>query len=378
MLISVIIPTKNRKIQLLKTLRSHRTLLNLPDVEFIVADNSNIETEYVSVKNELAAIYGQNIKYYHCAVEKNIVENFDFGVKKANGEYVICIGDDDFILPRIVDAAKYGSNNNIDCIIYNPDRYYWENCIFAKKSVVKFPGAYIKSKQSDSKWVCPQSELMKAAKNGYLTINDLPRLYHGLVKKTAIQAIINQFGQLIGGSPDISFSTILTLNKCSTFKWNCALSVYGASDGSGGGMTTSKSHKMNLESASFLSNDFRREWDNAIPKYWSEYTVFPASVLYIFKKYGIQSTRYNLASIYVSCCFHEPERFGYLATSFRNLTGVQVFQFILELPLVVIRKTLGAFYREIQSKGFFKKIEFEVVKEIPENKLCVTVLQDEI
>jgi len=272
----------------------------------------------------------------------------------SNSKWIIFIGDDDFFMPQIVEFLEKKNVENYDCIVYNPHKYYWDTCVFLNENVKGSPSALVKAQPWKEEIVDAEYELRKSLINGGLTIEKMPRLYHGLVKKKiAEKLLLTEDQELILGSPDISMATILSCMNLRVLATSESLSIYGASEGSGGGMTTSKTHATLLEKASFLSNSFRSQWDKRIPGYWSEYTVFPASIIYVSQMYNlILPRKINFSAIHLTCLLNEFHYNKFVLSSICSLRPTDLINYIALSPYSLIRKIFGKFFRIIyNNKG---------------------------
>lgn len=367
-LLSIIIPTRNRHGQLQKTLSTFVFLKGQNNIELIICDNSDVQLSQI-IEDGLKEVIG-NFKYIFDSRVKSVIDNFDDGLAHSIGKYVIFIGDDDFILPNITEATEYAVTNKYDCIIYEPDKYYWESCIFAEK-ISYGPKSLLKTQKHKKKDIVPWKELQTSAVNGFLTIESLPRAYHGIVKRDFFIEQKKRFGKyIIGGSPDISMATCLALSNLRTIFWHVPLSIYGASAGSGGGMTTSKTHCLPLANATFLDNAFVENWDSKIPKYWSEYTVFPASVLYIHKIYNMKPKKFSLASLYVAILINESKMSHEVVKTFFRLSGKDKCEVLMSLPKALFRKSIGKILRLLYTKyRIFKVNNSTIINNIEPNEI---------
>jgi glycosyltransferase involved in cell wall biosynthesis len=353
-IVSIIIPTKNRHNQLISTLLAHSKISSLADIQIIISDNSadRIEYSYLDMLHKTFV----NLKYIHDPAQKDIMANFSSGLAHADGEFVMFIGDDDFFLPSIVNAARYAKENNINCIIYEPDRYYWKSCKFVEKKINYGPETLVKSKPSVARKIDVSEQLKRSSQNGFLTIELLPRAYHGLINKRILLNESDANGHLYGGSPDISMAVNLALCNVSTFVWGEPLSIYGASSGSGGGMTTSKTHILKLSDANFLSKDFISNWDSNIPSYWSEYTVFPASALYMHKVKECVPADFNASAVYASILVNETIMWREALLKSKKAYNQQKITFIISFSKSLARKIAGRLWRKLINTVQINKI----------------------
>ena len=203
-IVSVVIPTKNRRVQLLSTLSAQSSMPGLGGIELVIADNSAeplLDEDIVYLKSRFP-----NLKYVHDSGERDILKNFSEGLVVATGEFLMFIGDDDFFLPEIIEASLFAKKENFDCVIYEPDRYYWKSCIFVERGLKYGPGSLIKSGPKNNTAIDVDYQLKKCSRNGFLTIEALPRAYHGLIRRKCLTDILGSDGLLYGGSPDISMA----------------------------------------------------------------------------------------------------------------------------------------------------------------------------
>ena len=346
MLVSIIIPSKNRPLQLFETLKANAALGELSGVEMVIADNSAepMPAEMVEACRRLYPYF----VYQNDPGEKSIIANFNAGLRLAGGQFIMFIGDDDFVLPEVVTAAQFARARALQCIIYPPDKYYWGSCQFAERSMIG-PNCLIRGGAAAvAREIDVRAELLKSAKNGFLTIESLPRAYHGLVERSKMISMGEAGGSAItGGSPDISMAVSLALHDTRTYYWAKPLSIYGASTGSGGGMTTSGTHLLPLHEATFLEKDFVATWHRSIPAYWSEYTVFPASVLYIHVRMGVAPTGFNLAAVYAAILLNERHMTGQLRTTVADLDVATRRMVLKNLPAALARKGAGRLWRKL-------------------------------
>jgi len=365
-LVSVIIPTKNRHLQLMDTLIAHNFWpLDLREkIEVVISDNSLNSLNQEDLL-QIRTLFPKTI-YHHTNEDLTISDNFNQGFNLSSGNWIVFIGDDDFFMPSIIDAIQKHKVENVDAIIYNPHKYYWDSCKFTNSNVYGAPSTIVLSKPWLEEKINPKTEFIKSIKNGGLTIEKMPRAYHGLIRRDVFtKYCMHPDGQFYLGSPDISMATMLTLRSIKVQSVSKSLTVYGASDGSGGGMTTSKSHVQALDKTLFLSKKFRNSWNETIPKYWSEYTVFPASILYITELYNLTiPTKLNYASTYLTCLLNEFEHRKLVYNAFKALNSAEKVSFFIQLPRVLLRKLSGLIYRKIKSTLFKGKLIYLKPEEI--------------
>jgi len=111
-MLSIVIPTKNRQDYCLFALKQILSL-GLQNIEVCIQDNSDTDELRKDVENLKAT----NIVYnYHGGV-LSFVDNFSEAISISSGEYICIIGDDDGILPSIINYVKKADEENLDAII---------------------------------------------------------------------------------------------------------------------------------------------------------------------------------------------------------------------------------------------------------------------
>ena len=99
MLLSVIIPTKNRYDNLYVTI-SELVKINSAELEIVIQDNTDSNEDFLVFLKELN---DSRIKYFHSTDFMNTATNSDLAVLNSTGEYLCYIGDDDCVNNKIVD-----------------------------------------------------------------------------------------------------------------------------------------------------------------------------------------------------------------------------------------------------------------------------------
>ena len=97
MLLSIVIPTKNRQQYCLAAVKQIISL-NLDKTQVVIQDNSDDRSLEKNLKQVIE--YGK-VKYHYREGVISFVDNFSEAVSLCDGEYICMIGDDDGILPNI-------------------------------------------------------------------------------------------------------------------------------------------------------------------------------------------------------------------------------------------------------------------------------------
>jgi glycosyltransferase involved in cell wall biosynthesis len=358
LLLSIIIPTKNRYSTLLPVLDSIiDNLSNEYGYEVIIQDNSDDNKpclDYLSKKK------ASQLKYFYNQVSIPIADNTELAIDNSNGKYLIFIGDDDFICPDILEITKILDERSISCLIYTAGYYWWESVVFKKENYYH---------RSANLWlpdvspileftkIDPVFELDKTLAKGAMAYDMLPRFYHGIVLRSEIEKLKSKIGRYIVGScPDIDFAVSLAINIEEYYHLNYPVSIFGASKNSGGGWTALKKHFGEIEKLPFLRPEIKDSWNPLIPRIWSEKTIYPQTTSEVLKGYNIQK-ELNLLALYAAMLVYtpwlEPKIFGYIIKNC-GYNPLRYIKFIFEL----LKKIAG--FVVVKVKYRFKMLPFKV------------------
>jgi len=122
MLISILLPTYNRAPFLIKNLEMLAGYIrkgNLQDkVEIVVSNNQSIDKTEEKVKLFQNKNTDIQLRYFTQTENIGLEKNALFVLKEAKGEYVMYLGDDDYIeLDYMLESIKYINDKTIHCII---------------------------------------------------------------------------------------------------------------------------------------------------------------------------------------------------------------------------------------------------------------------
>lgn len=347
-LLSIVIPTKNRYETLLPTLDALLDNIVGTRYEIVVQDNSDDPapaTAYLGRRQD------PRIQYTHRAGFISIVENTEEALSRTRGEYVTFIGDDDLIAPQILDFVQDFQQRGVDAVIYPPAYYWWPTVRFVTPTRFHRPGAfwYPPATSTAETRVDTAAELSRVTAQGAVALFDLPRVYHGVVRRGVLEAIKARSGRYVNGaSPDMALAIATALEITSHIKVDTPLSIYGASKNSGGGFTAARTHFGKIADQPHLPQYTKDFWSNRLPPIWSEHTIYPQTAMEVMRFMGRPDTL-DYGAFYASMLVNEP----HLRRHVLPFTG----QFLLREPqravhffAMVVKKTIGRLRRAFRSR----------------------------
>ncbi|CAL2082899.1 glycosyltransferase family 2 protein [Tenacibaculum sp. 190524A05c] len=277
-IISIVIPTRNRQKYALSCVKS---ILSIPDdrLEIVLHDNSLDN----SLEYSIQELRDSRVKYYYNDSEMSTVHNFDYGMDYATGEYICYIGDDDCVTKDIVKISEWALKQNLDALIGT----YLVNYNWPKKD--KSSSFTIYPFNSKIKKVNVKSELTDFLQKGgvYYLKHDLPRVYHGIVRKQCFDKVKDKLGYYFGGlTPDIFASISVSCVAQNVMKIDYPLTVAGSSSESDQTHRTDKARNTKLKDAPHFRGRGEYTWSEIIPDVYSGETIWAESSIKALEEMG--------------------------------------------------------------------------------------------
>jgi glycosyltransferase involved in cell wall biosynthesis len=313
-LVSVIIPTHNRARYAIPTI--HAILAISSEIEIVVSDTSDVDQISFEFKNHPEV---NRIKFLRPSSSFNVVENFNYALNEATGDYLAFIGDDDFISSRIMDVAKWALVHDIDAIKFTfPALFYWNDFVSSTRwkalantiSISSFTG---KVKRHDAK-----QALTYALDNFGGGVYDMPRAYAGMLSRKLAEKICSKYGALFGGvSPDIYSAALISVNAEDCVLIDFPVIVPGASGASTSGQSANGKHVGGLRDNAHIGAFKNLVWDDRIPEFYGVETVWSYSLLKAAEKVPSLLSAVNFPKLYVKCLIFHSQYSSYIKAAVR-------------------------------------------------------------
>lgn len=301
MLLSIIIPTKNRADYCLSALKSMRDITS-EDVEILVVDNSaeDMSSSVVSLGNP-------RIRYVHSPAAASVNENFNQAIAMAKGRYVTLLGDDDGVHPGIVEIARKTEELDIDVLTTTrPAQYYWPDVKFrlfghafsGKLELRPFSGCL--------KSIDPKAALSECLKSGARIVGELPKAYYGIVRKSCLDELKHRTGAICRLSPDMSMSVGLVFTIRNMVRLDFPVFLPGTSGRSTAGLGAAGKHRGRLEDQPHLSGQDVAKWCAFNPRFFSGTTVWAEACLQALRAAGNEDVSdFSFTQVYARCLVFE-------------------------------------------------------------------------
>lgn len=230
MLISLIIPTRERCQYLRETLK---TALRIEDndLEIIVSDNASEDGTRAIVET----YSDKRLMYINTGRRISMRQNFEFALQHSSGEYVIFIGDDDAILPRQFKFLRKMLELNLpDSLSWDKPTYGWPIQGYGKRTgSIKLQRDRVFGKLERLDCIESRKRLMSC---DFRDSGPKPAIYHGCIARDFLKRIAGPDGIVFRSSiPDVYVSYQAVINNAFALHSPHPFSLNGYSPASTGG-----------------------------------------------------------------------------------------------------------------------------------------------
>lgn len=345
-LLSVIIPTKNRQVYCIESIKS--ILIDIDyRCEIVVQDNSTDD----SLKQMIIGLNNINIIYNYNSKPLSFIDNFEEALNLSSGKYFIVLGDDDSTTKDILTIVEWMQREDIESLASSfVVDYIWPN-----DQIEKYKMGYltIPDYKGAVRKVDVDKNLNKLISNGFLAYQafDLPRTYHGIVKRVCMDEVKKIGGRYFGGlTPDIYSTVALACVIKNHSVIDYPFSIAGACPASATVTATVGGHSGELKDAPHFNNRGNYDWEITIPRYYSVETIWAETAIKALKdmKYPNWEKRFNKYKLYVYGIYNN--RTFIFSLSLKetfNLSSINYFHYI---------RLINGFKNAIINKFFRKKI----------------------
>ena len=301
-ILSIVVPTKNRYFYL-KFLVRYFHSISSSEIELVLHDNSDLGANKDFV-NFLDSINDPRVKYYYHEESVSQTENCDYAVSKALGEYVTMLGDDDIFSKYLIKYVEQWSRNEIDAILPTKGIYIWPD-VKPRLYKDKLSGVFRTSNITGViNYIKPLALPDMVMKTGGTQILNLPRVYHGIVRKNILDQVYEESGSYFPGpSPDMANAIALCKYVKKYITIDIPLIVSGQGYLSAGGKGAIGEHFGEIAKIDQLPKDTSSNWTKGVPFYWSGNTIYAESALKSLKKMNMKEfiSKFNYEYLYATC-----------------------------------------------------------------------------
>ena len=306
-LLSILIPTHNRQTYAASTVIA--LAKNLPRSEIVVCDTSDEDL----LSDKISALVATG-RVLHIRPKSDwpmtVVDNFREATQHATGDYLIFIGDDDFVHSSAEAIADWARHQEVDAVRCTfPASYYWPDFssrYFGDGYAAKLAIAPFSSSVRPLDTQAAYREALDLLGAGVLR---MPRAYLGMVSRTLVQRIEAKHDSLFGGvSPDAYSAALIAGEAAKCVEIDFPFIVPGSSGASTSGQSAQGTHKGRLRDNAHIGPFRDLVWDPRVPEFYSVPTVWSYSLLKAAERRG-DDDKANFPRLYAKCLLSHPGHF---------------------------------------------------------------------
>ena len=285
-LLSIIIPTKDRYRTLFFLVEK---LMTWKENEFEIVVQDNTLDNSKALESFKSYFSDNRFKYFHTEQPISGLENAQLAIDNSKGEYVCYLGDDDGIIFQAIAFTKYMKENGIESLNCKHGSYCWPEYRYKNHGKkLSLAGFMIYRKFSGTiEYLNPLKELELLLDAGGLTIGRVPRLYHGIISRNAINKVKEVTGTYFPGpTPDMASAVALSFYIKKHIYVDYPIIIAGASANSMAGRGGQQKSHGKIEEELTLPIGTAENWSKELPRYWAPQTIWPESALQALKKTG--------------------------------------------------------------------------------------------
>ena len=340
-LLSIVVPTKDRY-KYLKYLISLIASFNSDEIELVIQDNSENNTEFLAYLNSLEYDF---IRYDYNKGQIPMSINADKAILNSTGEFVCFLGDDDGLTKYVINCARWMKETGVDAVKSSTISYYWPDI---SQGTQNKPVSVLRYNSFSGKivYLSAYKELIKVLKGGILDRGRMPLVYHSIVRRDVLDKVYDKVGSYFpGNSPDISNAVALSLVVGQYAFIDFPLAFSGWSVYHGGGVhATGKKGQPEINEIPWFRPNPESNWDEKVPRIAAGALIWADSAISALKnmKEGELYKVINFSKMYASFVLHYPEYRDRVES-----VCTDIISFKIALMSAVINKYAKALFRRI-------------------------------
>ncbi len=254
-----------------------------------------------------------------------MTENYNMAMSMASGIYVCTLGDDDSVNPEIMNAVRWAKSRDIDALSSKSNSgmvYFWPDFLSrtrgsglsGKLFIEEFTGAVSK--------IDVEAELLRCFSNAGQGSLGLPRVYHGIIKRACLLAVLSATGTYFKGvSPDVYGAIVVSKYLKNAFTIDYPLTIGGSSGGSNAGRAAQGTHKGSLKDDPHMKPYRDLIWPEGVPDFFCVETVWASASIEAINSSGRKDllTSFEYAQLHAICAIRHPDYLSLTLKNYKNL-----------------------------------------------------------
>ena len=269
--ISIVVATKDRYETLFDCVKGLLINYGGEDCEIVVRDNSAQPRA-----DEFRAAFCTERSVVYCVDSAPVSqsENYERAVAMATGDFVTMIGDDDGVSWGLRQIADWMDRQGVDAFFPGFSVYLWPG-VSGRFAASNDTGRLSFPPWSNPRLVDARAQRKAVLASGSTSLEELPRLYYGLVRRTCLDRVRADAGACFPGpSPDMANAFALSYVVTKLVVAELPVFIAGNSRKSSAGLGLRGQHVGEIPALPFLPLDTAEKWNPCIPYFWSGQTIW--------------------------------------------------------------------------------------------------------
>lgn len=309
-LLSVVVPTHNRSAYAISCIEAVLAL-DCAELQLVMTDTST-DGRLRELLNQPGCAFLNDPRFLYRRIKtpSNLTKNHNDAVALAQGEYVCIIGDDDCLTSAAIDAARWASANNVSVVSQTQTSIYaWPDfrSLLARKGHAS--RLYVPRRIGRARWRDANADLEAALARAFQSTEEMPRCYHGIVRRDLFEQVRKETGSYFNGSsPDMAGAVAMACLIDRYCEVDLPLSISGISSASNSGRSAMNTHKGELSSESQTKSLTEGAWSSGVPRFFAVETVWAHAGLETLQRLRPQDvSKFNFARLHALCRIRHPE-----------------------------------------------------------------------
>lgn len=275
-LLSVVVPTHNRADYAIACIEAVLDF-DVSDLQLVMTDTSTDRRLYAMLHDGSCRFLNDPRFVYRKIDEpSNLTRNHIDALALAKGDYVCVIGDDDCITGAAIDAARWALAQGVPVVSQTVTATYaWPDFRSQLARGGHASRLYVPRRIGAARWRDGATDLAAALARAFQATDDMPRCYHGIVRRDLLESVRARTGAYFhGSSPDMSGAVALACLVDRYGEVDLPLTIPGVSGGSNSGRSAMNTHKGELSAETQTSGFEDDGWTPGVPRFFAVETVW--------------------------------------------------------------------------------------------------------
>ncbi len=187
-LLSIVIPTRERGEFVSSAVHSALACQD-PQIEVVVSDNASTD----DTKSVISSISDKRLVYANTGTRMPMHDNFAFALSRAQGRYLMFVGDDDAVLPaRLARLLEILRSETPEVVNWHTPHYVWPGASNGELGLLTLKPLHLRGGKTVLSARALLQDLLRGSRAAYHMIG--AKIYHGCVARDVVDRVVERAG----------------------------------------------------------------------------------------------------------------------------------------------------------------------------------------